>query len=87
MMASNVGHRRDVVDQAKRLKLSAIFFTIFWIAGMLWWNGEYHPAYIIILAVCGTIGGYLWYIAMRWVFQYMHLLRLNGDRGGGRGTR
>jgi hypothetical protein len=86
-MASNVGHRRDVMDQAKRLKLGAIFFTIFWIAGMLWWNGEYHPAYIIILTVCGAIGGYLWYIAMRWVFQYMHLLRLNGDQGGGRGTR
>lgn len=75
------------MDQAKRLKLGAIFFTIFWIAGMLWWSGEYHPAYVIILAVCGTIGGYLWYIAMRWMFHYMHLLRLNGDQGGGRGMR
>ena len=34
------------MDQARRLKLGAIFFTIFWIGGMLWWSGEYHPAYI-----------------------------------------
>ena len=44
------------MDQARRLKFGAIFFTIFWIGGMLWWSGEYHPAHIIILAVCGTIG-------------------------------
>jgi hypothetical protein len=81
MMASNVGLRRDVMDQAKRLKLGAIFFTIFWIGAMLWWSGEYHPANIIILAICGTVGGYLWYLAMRWVFQRMHLLPLSGDHG------
>jgi hypothetical protein len=86
MMASNVGHRRDVMDQAKRLKLGAIFFTIFWIGAMLWWSGEYHPANIIILAVCGAIGGYFWYLAIRWVFQHMRLLPLNGDQGGGRET-
>jgi uncharacterized membrane protein YfcA len=72
------------MDQAKRLKLAAIFFTIFWIGGMLWWSGEYHPAYIILLAVCGTIGGYLWYLAMRRVFQ--HSRPLNGDHGTGRET-
>lgn len=53
---------------------------------MPWWSGEYHPAYIILLAICGTIGGYLWYLAMRWVFQRMHLFPLNGDRSGGRET-
>jgi hypothetical protein len=72
------------MDQAKRLKLAAIFFTIFWIGGMLWWSGEYHPAYIILLTVCGTIGGYLWCLAMRWVFQRMQLL--NGNHGAGRET-
>jgi hypothetical protein len=81
MMASNVGHWRDVMDQAKRLKFGAIFFTIFWIGAMLWWSGAYHPANIIILAICGTVGGYLWYLAMRWVFQRMHLLPLNGNHG------
>jgi hypothetical protein len=57
MMASDVSHRRDAMDQ----------------------SGEYHPAYIFLLAVCGSIGGYLWYLAMRWVFQRLHLL--NGHHG------
>ena len=71
------------MDQARRLKLAAVFFSIFWIGGMLWWSGEYHPAYIILLAVCGTLGGYLWYLAMRWVFEHMYLLPPNGDQNGG----
>jgi hypothetical protein len=66
------------MDQAKRLKLSAIAYTVFWIGGMLWWSGEYHPANIIILAVCGTIGGYLWYLAMRWWLRHVRLLPHNG---------
>src|SRR5438552_18304025 len=81
MMASDVGHRRDVMDQARRLKLGAIFFTLFWIGGMLWSSGEYHPAYIILLGVCGILGGYLWYLAMRRVFRRIHLLPLNRDHG------
>ena len=70
------------MDQATPLKWAAVAFTIFWIGGMLWWSGEYHPAYIILLVVCGTIGGYLWYLAMRWVFRHMHLLTRNGNAGG-----
>jgi hypothetical protein len=72
------------MDQATRLKWAAVAFTIFWIGGMLWWSGEYHPAHIVILAVCGSVGGYLWYLAMRWFFQCMHLL--NDDHGAGQGT-
>jgi hypothetical protein len=86
MMASDVGHRRDVMDQAMRLKLAAVFFAIFWVGSMLWWSGEYHPAYVILLAVCGAIGGYLWYLAMRWVFRHMHLVTRNGNRGAGSET-
>jgi hypothetical protein len=71
------------MDQAKRLKWSATAFTVFWIGGMLWWSGEHHPANIIILTICGTIAGYLWYLAMRWVFQHMCLLSPNGDHGAG----
>jgi len=74
-------YRRRVMDQAKRLKLAAIAFSVFWIVGMIWWSGEYHPANIVILAVCGAVGGYLWHLAMRWAFQHMHLL--NGDHGAG----
>jgi hypothetical protein len=74
------------MDQVKRLKLGAIAFTVFWIGGMLWWSGEYHPANIVILSVCGSLGGYLWYLAMCWMFQHMHLLTRNGDAGTGQGT-
>jgi hypothetical protein len=81
MMASDVSHRSTVMDQAKRLKLSAIAFTVFWTGGMLWWSGEYQPANIIILVICGTIAGYLWYLGMRWAFQLLHLLPLHGDHG------
>ena len=86
MMASGTNPRRIVMDQATPLKWAAIAFTIFWVGGMLWWSGEYHPANIIILAVCGTVGGYLWYLAMHWVFGCMHLLSPNGDHGAGRET-
>jgi hypothetical protein len=71
------------MDQAKRLKLGAIFFTIFWIGAMLWWSGEYHPANIVILTICGTIAGYLWYLAMRLTFQCLRPLPLSGDHGAG----
>ena len=36
---------------------------------MLGWSGEYQPANIIILVICGTIAGYLWYLGMRWGFN------------------
>jgi hypothetical protein len=86
MMASDVSRRSTVMDQAKRLKLGAVFFTVFWSGGMLWWSGEYHPAHIIVLAACGTIAGYLWYLATRWMFRRMQQLPLNGDQGDGRET-
>ena len=40
----------------------------------------------VLMLLCYNVGiaGYLWYLAMRWVFQHMHLL--NGDHGGGRET-
>lgn len=74
------------MDQAKRLKLGAIFFAVFWVGGMLWWSGELRPANIVIVAVCGAVGGYLWYLAMHWMFQAMRLHRLDRDRGAGSET-
>ena len=62
------------MDQAKRLKMAAVAFSVFWIVGMLWWSGEYHPANIVILTVCGAVGGHLWYPAMHRIFQPMQLL-------------
>ena len=69
------------MDQAKRLK-----FERHRVHGLLerryaGWSGEYHPANIIILVICGTIAGYLWYLGMRWAFQRLRLLPLNGDHG------
>ena len=71
------------MDQAKRLKPSAIAFTIFWVGAMLWWSGEHHLANIIILTICGTIAGYLWYLAMRLTFQRLRPFPLSGDHGAG----
>jgi hypothetical protein len=53
------------------LKLSAIAFTVLRSGWMLWWSGTHDPANIIILAICGSITGYVWYRAMRWWFQRM----------------
>jgi len=66
------------MDQAKRLKLSAAAFTIFWIGGMLWWSGEYNPVNIIILSVCGAVADYFWYRSMRLSFRRMRLLPHDG---------
>lgn len=75
------------MDQQKRLKFAAMFFAVFWVAGMAWWSGEYHPAYLILLAVCGGLGGYLWYLMMHWAFRHMRLMPLDGDQNGGREAR
>ena len=39
------------------LRLSAMFFTVFWTAGMLWWRGTLQPASVIFT----VIGGYDWF--------------------------
>ena len=58
------------MHQDKRLKIAAVVFAVLWTAGMAWWSGEHHIAY---LAVCGGLGGYLWYLMMHRVFRYMRL--------------
>ena len=39
-----------------RLKLCSVLFTVFWIAGMVWWSEAFAPANIIILSICGALG-------------------------------
>lgn len=56
------------------LKLSAIAFTVLWSGWMLWVGGNYQPAVIAILAISGSLAGYLWYRGMRWSFRLMRLL-------------
>ena len=60
------------------LKLSAIAFTVLWSGWTLWSSGDYAPANIIILAICGSVVGYLWYRAMRWCLRLMGLLPNTG---------
>ena len=47
------------------LRWSAIFFTVFWTAGMLWWNGSFETSNLIITTVIGVAVGYFWYRIMR----------------------
>lgn len=61
------------------LKLCAIAFNVLWSGWMLWWSGSYDRANVIILTICGSIAGYLWYLAMRWWFRRINLLPRNGD--------
>lgn len=73
------------MDQAKRLKLASIGFAVFWVLGMIWWSGEYHPAGIVILSLCGALAGYFWYLAMQWWFRRIRLSPQDGiDTGAGR---
>ena len=65
------------MNPATRLKLSSVFFTVFWTGGMLWWRGAFEPANIVILSACGALAGYFWYRAMRWQFQLMGMLPRN----------
>jgi hypothetical protein len=59
------------------LKLCSIAFAVLWTGGMLWVSGPVDLPNIIILSVCGALAGWAWYYAMRWVFQFIHLLPPN----------
>ena len=54
------------MNPSTQLKRSAVFFAVFWSAGMLWWDGSFSRANIVITAICGAMVGYAWYRAMRW---------------------
>lgn len=60
-----------------RLKLGSVVFAVFWIAFMILWSGEFEPANMIILTVCGGICGTFWYLGMRWFFRRARLLSGN----------
>jgi hypothetical protein len=48
-----------------RLKLCSVFFTVFWILGMLWWSHSIDGVNIMMLTIGGVLVGYFWYRAMR----------------------
>ena len=47
-----------------RLIWASILFAVLWTGGMIWWTGP-QPANVVILAICGAIAGWLWYVFMR----------------------
>jgi hypothetical protein len=70
MAGSFIGHRSRAMNSTSGLKLSAIFFTVFWTAGMLWWRGTLQPASVVLTVIGGCVAGYLWYLLMRrWVVR------------------
>ena len=55
-----------------RLKAGALVFTVLWTGWMLWWSGSFDAANIVMLAIGGTLAGYLWYRFMRyWLVDRM----------------
>jgi formate hydrogenlyase subunit 3/multisubunit Na+/H+ antiporter MnhD subunit len=57
------------INSTASLKWSAILFAMLWTVWMVWWSASVQPANVIILAVCGTLAGYFWYLGMRWFFH------------------
>ena len=47
-----------------RLTWASILFAVLWTGGMIWWTGP-EPANVVILAICGAIAGWVWYVFMR----------------------
>jgi len=54
---------------SNRLKTGSVVFALIWTVGMIVWSGSFEPANIVILIVCGCLGGTLWYFGMRWFFR------------------
>jgi hypothetical protein len=66
MAGSFVGDRSRAMNPTSGLRWSAIFFTVFWTAGMLWWNGTLQPASVVLTVIGGCVAGYICYRLMRW---------------------
>jgi len=59
------------------LKLSSIAFAILWTAWMVWSSDVFNAVNIGILTACGALGGWLWFLGMRWYFRRRGLLPRN----------
>jgi len=55
------------------LKLSSILFAILWTVWMVWWSGVFSLVNIGIMAACGVLAAWLWFLAMRWYFRRIGL--------------
>lgn len=61
------------VSPSTPLKLGAVAFAVLWTLWMLWWSGSLDRVNVAMLTICGAVAGYLWYLAMRWLFARMRL--------------
>lgn len=50
--------------------LASIAFAVLWTAYMVWQTST-GMAHTIIIMVCGSIAGVLWYFGMRWAMSMM----------------
>jgi hypothetical protein len=67
------------LDPSKTLKWSGLASAVLWGGGMIWWNGSYDPAAIVIFSIGGALFGLCWYLAMRFIFAGMKMLPRNGE--------
>jgi hypothetical protein len=73
-MAATFAIGARAVHPETPLKLSSIAFAVLWTAWMVWWSGVFSAVNIGIMAVCGVLAAWLWFLAMRWYFRRIGLL-------------
>ena len=44
----------SITNPVTSLKWSSIAFAVLWTGWMVWWSGDFAPANIIILTICGA---------------------------------
>ena len=71
----------SITNTVASLKWGSIAFTVLWTGWMIWWSGDFHAANVIILAICGSVAGYLWYRLMCRQFRRMGMLSREGSSG------
>jgi hypothetical protein len=69
------------INPSTPLKLGAITFAVLWTLAMLWWSGSLDRVNVALLTICGAVAGYLWYVAMRWLFRRARLFAGEGGAG------
>ena len=70
----NTSHWSRAMPTETPLKMSSIAFAILWTAWMVCWSGVFKLVNIVILAACGALAAWLWFLAMRWYFRRIGLL-------------
>lgn len=59
------------------LKFGSVLFAVLWTSWMIWSSSDFAVANIVISIVFGGIGGWLWFLGMRWYFRRRGLLPRN----------